>query len=60
MKKLKDMKIGESILVNKAPDLSKIKTKDFVMVKFKTGQVCKMTYIYNLDKKYFIFKFSNT
>ena len=56
MKPLKEMKIGESILVNKAPDLSKIKSKDFVMVKFKTGQVCKMKYITNLDQKYFIFK----
>lgn len=56
MKKLKDMKIGESILINKPPDLSKIKSKDFVMVKFKTGQVCKMKYITNLDQKFFIFK----
>ena len=53
---LKNMELGESILIHKAPDLSKIKSKDHVLVKFKTGRVCKMTYICNLDKKYFIFK----
>ena len=57
MKKLKDMKIGESILIHKAPDLSKIKSNDPVMVKFKTGQTCKMAYVYYFDKNYLLLKF---
>ena len=53
---IKNMKLGESILINKPPDFSKIKSKDIVMVKFKNGQTCKTKYVHNIDKNYIILK----